>query len=140
MDISVTRDLPKKDLSNERNSKYKKPYNKVLQKKLDSNYTRMLRAILNKFWRQNPTKQQLYGHLLPITKTIQIKRTRHARHCWRNKDEFICDIILWTATHERVKVGRPTRTYIKQRYADTGCNLEDLLRAMDEREDQGDPC
>ena len=31
-------------------------------KKLDGNYTRMLRAILNKSWRQHPTKQQLYGH------------------------------------------------------------------------------
>ena len=26
---------------------------------------------------QHPTKQQLNGHLPPISKTIQIKRTRH---------------------------------------------------------------
>ena len=39
---------------------------KRLEKKLDSNYTRMLRAILNKSWRQHPTRHQLYGHLLPI--------------------------------------------------------------------------
>ena len=31
--------------------------------KLDSNYTRMLRAVLNKSWRPHSTKQQLYGHL-----------------------------------------------------------------------------
>ena len=42
---------------------------KRLEKKLDGNYTRMLRAILNKSWRQLPTTQQLYGHLPPITKT-----------------------------------------------------------------------
>ena len=36
---------------------------KRLEKKLDSNYTRMLRAILNKSWRQHPTRHQLYGHL-----------------------------------------------------------------------------
>ena len=36
---------------------------KRMEKKLDGNYTRMLRAILNKSWRQHPTKQQLYGHL-----------------------------------------------------------------------------
>ena len=53
------------------------------EKKLDSNYARMLQVVLNKFGRQHPTKQQLYGHLPPITKTIQIRRTRHARHCWR---------------------------------------------------------
>ena len=52
------------------------------EKKLDGNYTRMLRAILNKSWRQHPTRHQLYGHLPPITKTIQARRTRHARHCW----------------------------------------------------------
>ena len=32
---------------------------KRLEKKLDGNYTRMLRAILNKSWRQRPTKHQL---------------------------------------------------------------------------------
>ena len=51
---------------------------KRLEKKLDSNYTRMLRAILNKTWRQHPTRHQLYGHLPPITKTIQVRWTRHA--------------------------------------------------------------
>ena len=56
---------------------------KRMEKKLDGNYTRMLRAILNKSWRQQPTKQQLYGHLPPIQKTIQVRRTRHARHCWK---------------------------------------------------------
>ena len=34
---------------------------KRLEKKLDGNYTRMLRAILNKSWRQHPTRHQLYG-------------------------------------------------------------------------------
>ena len=50
---------------------------KHIEKKLDGNYTRMLQAILNKSWGQHPTKQQLYGHLPPITKTIKIRRTRH---------------------------------------------------------------
>ena len=52
-----------------------------LEKKLDGNYTSMLQAILNKSWRQYPTRLQLYGHLPPITKTIQARRTRHAGHC-----------------------------------------------------------
>ena len=51
---------------------------KQLEKKLDGNFTRMLRAILNKSWQQHPTRHQLYGHLPPITKTIQARRTRHA--------------------------------------------------------------
>ena len=80
---------------------------KRMKKKLDGNYTRILRAILNKSWRQHPTKQQLYGHLLPITKTIQVRRTRHVEHCWRSKDELISDILQWTPSQ-----GRPARTYI----------------------------
>ena len=66
---------------------------KWLEKKLDGNYTRMLWAIFNKSWRQHPTKHQLYGHLPPITKTIQVRWTRHAGHCWRSKDELISDPI-----------------------------------------------
>ena len=64
---------------------------KWLEKKLDGNYTRMLWAILSKSSRQHPTRHQLYGHLPPITKTIQVRRTRHAGHCWRSKDELISD-------------------------------------------------
>ena len=108
---------------------------KRLEKKLDSNYTRMLRAILNKFWRQHPTRHQLYGHLPPITKTIQVRRTRHAGHCWRSRDELIRDVLLWTPTHGRVKAGRPARTYIQQLCEDTGCCPEDLPRAMNDREE-----
>ena len=58
---------------------------KQLKKKLDGNYTRMLRAILNKSWRQHPTRHQLYSHLPLIIKTKQVRRTRHAGHCWRSK-------------------------------------------------------
>ena len=65
-----------------------------MEKKLEHNYTRMLRAILYKSRRQHPTKQQLYGHLLPITKTIQVRRTRHVGHWWRSRDELISDILL----------------------------------------------
>ena len=54
---------------------------KRLEKKLDDNYTRMLRAILNWSWQQHPTRCQLYGHLPPITKTIQARRTKHAGYC-----------------------------------------------------------
>ena len=104
------------------------------EKKLDSNYTRMLRAILNKSWRQHPTKQQLYGHLPPITKTIKVRRTRHAEHCWRSKDELISDVLLWTPSHGRAKAGRPTRTYMKQLCDDTRCSPEDLPEAMDDIE------
>ena len=76
---------------------------KRLEKKLDGNYTRMLRAMLNKSWRQHPTRHQLYGHLPPITKTIQVRRTKHTGHCWRSKDDLISDVLLWTPIYGRAK-------------------------------------
>ena len=102
---------------------------KRLEKKLDGNYTRMLRAILNKF-----TRHQLYGRLPPITKTIQVRRTRHAGHCWRSRDDLLSDVLLWTPTYGWAKAGRPARTYIQQLYEDTGCSPEDLPEAMNDRE------
>ena len=107
---------------------------KRLKKKLDGNYTRMLQAILNKSWQQHPTKHQLYGHLPPITKTIQVRQTRHAGHCWRNRDALISDVLLWTPTYGRAKAGRPARTYIQQLCEDSGCSPEDQPEAMNGRE------
>ena len=107
---------------------------KRLKKKLDGNYTRMLRAILNKPWRQHPTRHQLYGQLPPVTKTIQVRRTRHAGHCWRSKDELISDVLLWTPAYGQAKAGRPVQTYIQQLCEDTGCSPEDLPEAMNDRE------
>ena len=105
---------------------------KHMERKLDGNYTRMLWAILNKSWRQHPTKLQLYGHLPPITKTIQVRRTRHVRHCWRSRDELISDILLWTPSHRQAKATWPARTYIQQLCADTRCSLEDLPGVIDD--------
>ena len=72
--------------------------------------------------------------LPPITKTIQVRRTRHAGHCWRSKDELVSDVLLWTPTYGQAKVGRPARTYIQQLCEDTGCNPKDQPEAMKDRE------
>ena len=102
---------------------------KRLKKKLDGNYTRMLRAILNKSWQQHPTRHQLYGHLPPITKTIQVRRARHAGHCWRSKDELISDVLLWTKQKQDDQL-----EHIQQLCEDTGYSPEDLPEAMNDRE------
>ena len=107
---------------------------KRLEKKLDGNYARILRAILNKSWRQHPTRHQIYGHLPPITKTIQVRRTRHAGHYWGSRGELISDVLLWIPAYGRAKVGPPARTYIQQRCEDTGCSPEDLSESMNDWE------
>ena len=108
---------------------------KRMEKKLDGNYTRMLQAILNKSWRQYPTKQQLYSHRPLITKTIKVRWTRHAGHCWRSRDKLIIDVLLWTPSHGLAKAGWPAWTYIQQFCEDMGCSPEGLPEVMNNREE-----
>ena len=94
----------------------------------------MLRVILKKTEKQHHTRQQLYVHQQPITKTIKIKWTRHAGHCWRNRDELISDLPLWTPLHGQAKAGRPARIFMQRLGAEKGCSTENLPEAMDDRE------
>ena len=103
---------------------------KPIEKKLDGICTRMLRVILNKSWRQRPTKKHLYGHLPSISKTIKATRTRRAGHVWRSKDGIISDILLWTPSHGWAKAGQSARNYVYHLCANTGYSLEDLPGAM----------
>ena len=41
---------------------------------------------------------------------------------------------LWTPAYGQSKAGRPARTFIQQLCDDTGCNPEDLPKAMNDRE------
>ena len=38
-------------------------------------------------------------------KTIQVRQTRYAEHCWRSGEKLISDILLWTPSHGRTKTG-----------------------------------
>ena len=62
----------------------------------------------------------------PITKTIQVRRTRLAEHGWRSRDELVSDILQRIPTYSRAKAGRPARTYIQQLCEDTRYSPEDL--------------
>ena len=90
---------------------------------------------MNRSWKQHGAKQQLYGHQLPISKTIQIRQTSHAEHYWRNKDKLISDVLLWTPSHKRASVGRTTRIFLLQLCSDTGYSLEDLPETMNDRDE-----
>ena len=41
---------------------------------------------------------------------------------------------MWTPSHGRVKAGRPARISIQQLCVDTGCSIEDLPGAMNDRD------
>ena len=46
------------------------------------------------------------------------------------KKEVICDVLLWTPSHQHTRARCPTIIYILQLCSDTGYCLEDLLRAL----------
>ena len=88
-------------------------------KNLDRNYTRMLHTVWNKSWKQHLTKQQLYGHLLPISQTIKVRQARHSGNCWSKVELmwcFLMDSYTWTYQCW------PT---IHLLCMNTGCHLED---------------
>ena len=64
----------------------------------------------------------------------QIRRSRHAGHCWRSRDELISDILLCTLTYGWAKARRPARTYIQQLCEDTGCSPGGVPEVMNDRE------
>ena len=96
---------------------------KRMEKNLDGNYTRMLRASTGGNTSQS---SRLCGNLPSITKVIQVRRTRHAGDCGRSRDELISDVLLWTPSHGLAKAGRPARTYIQQLCEYTGYSPGDL--------------
>ena len=52
---------------------------------------------------------------------------------WPQPETHI-DVLLWTHTHVCASVGRPAKIYRHQIFTDTGYSLEDLLRAIDDRD------
>ena len=69
---------------------------KYLEKKLDGNYTKILCAVLNKSWKQHPTKTTA---VQPLTSHLQNYPGKVNKTCWKllgNKDKLINDVFLWT--------------------------------------------
>ena len=101
---------------------------KLMQKKQNGNSTRMLHAVLNESYKQQTTNQQQFGHLPPISQTIQLRQAKDVGYSWESKDKLISDILQWNPTHEQTGVGWPAKTFIHQLWADTWCHLKDLPR------------
>ena len=69
--------------------------------------------------KQHSTKQQLYGHLTPIYKTIQVRWTRLVGSYWRSENDIIIDVLPWTFKQERAAVGRLVSIYLPKACVDT---------------------
>ena len=102
---------------------------KQMEKKLDGNYTRMMRAILN----NTPQSTCCTATYLPSRKLSKTNQT--CRVLLEKQDELISDVLLWTPSYDRAKAGRPARTNIQQLCEAAGCCPEDLPEAMNDREE-----
>ena len=91
----------------------------------------MLHAVFSKSWKLKQTKQQLYGHLHPVSQTIWVRWVRHAGHYQRSKNKLISNVLQWTPTHGHNSLHWPAITYIHQLWADIGFCLEDLKMMTD---------
>ena len=74
---------------------------KRLEKKLDGNYTTMLRAILNNSWRQHPRRHRLYGHLPPITCKSRTNQYEHTFSSYKRIRNVVLKTCLGRWTIER---------------------------------------
>ena len=83
---------------------------KRMEKKLDNNCTRIA-SYIELIKKAASQKQLLYGNRYLISRTIQIRRTRHAGHCWRFKHELSSDFLLWIPSGGQANVGQQARTY-----------------------------
>ena len=59
---------------------------------------------------------------------------KHLENCWRIKDELISDILLLTPTNRLTSVSWPTKVYIHLLCMEVRYCLEDLPRAMANRD------
>ena len=85
---------------------------------------KMIMYVLNKSWRQHPTKKELYGNILPLSELIKEIRIIFAGYCFRSRGEIVSNIVLWKLEFRRriirLSAGRPNKTYLDQILNDVG--------------------
>ena len=69
----------------------------------------------------------IYFNLLQIK---CIDNIRGKQYCWRNRNELISNIFLWTPEHGHTGIGWSAKIYIHHLCANTECCLEDLSKVM----------
>lgn len=106
---------------------------KTMGKRLDGNYTRLLRKVQNVLWSERKTNEELYGELPPISEVIAERRLRFLGHVWRSEEQTIHSLLLWEPQHGRRSRGRPKITFCDQICDDANTSRENLGRAMEDR-------
>ena len=104
---------------------------KLLEKRLDGTYTRLLMRVQNINWKQHFTLEQIYGNLPKASDVFRMRRNRFAGHCIRAKEEIIFDLLFWFLT--RQKRGRKPLSYLETLVSDNDTDITDLVNIMENR-------
>ena len=105
-----------------------------MEKKVDWNYSRILQAILSISWKQHLRYKTCTATYHPSEKNTRVRKKKMCAILLEKQGRTHSDWILWTPTHTLVCVRQPSRTYLYQLCADTGCSLKDLRVAMDDKD------
>ena len=101
-------------------------------KKLDSNYTRMLRAILNKSWRQHPQGTNYTATCLPSRKLSKLDEPDTQDTAGEARTNS--SVMYSYGPPHMAKQKQDDQLDIQQLCEDTRCSPEDLPEAMNDRE------
>ena len=74
---------------------------KKMRDRLDGNYTKMLRVVLNVSRKEHETNKELYGNLRKVTETLRARRLKFIGNSWRRKTELISKVLLWDQRERR---------------------------------------
>ena len=72
---------------------------KMLTKKIDGIYTKMLWMALNIIWKRCMTNEELYGDLSRVSSKIGIRRMKLAGHARCHEKLLLNKLVLWNLLH-----------------------------------------
>ena len=99
-------------------------------RKLDGNYTNMLRRVQNIHWSEHRTLREIYSGIPSISNTLKRRRLCFAGHCYRAKGEVISDVLLWKRP---LPIRSRKLTYTDMLSRDTGMNVDELGKGNRDR-------
>ena len=94
----------------------------------------MIRAILNKYWRDHPTNTELCVNIPSISHLIRDIIIRYACHCYRSDKEIVNKVIHLNQNNGKTMIGYPHKTFLGQLKNDVDLYIGDMKNAMKYRD------
>ena len=70
-----------------------------------------------------------------ISQTIQVRRAKHAGHCWKSKNELIKYVLLWTPTHGHTNFVQTLKWWMMEMDVEKGSRGSRLSTWLDDDDD-----